>query len=559
MGARLSTSQRFKYQQLKALILQHGHPFDKKSLKSLARWLDNKKEHIPDVFNLRDWDEIGFYIWSDQEKGVSGAASALIAWRLVLMALQGQVMKKNSSSPASSPHRYSRDCYKSSKKQNGGEKRSQAHSPFAPQNGSASEGGRWRHSSAQETKAREHYVIDKPCPRHSPDTPSSLSHTSSMTLLSDGHEDIDREGVKGSSCNNIQKNGGTLDRQKACFSRLTSHADVWKECKAQALQAGDTDFLKAFPIYFEDGPVPDWTPISYPILKDIKIAIVDYGLGAPFTIGLFESLFQAYTLIPYDIRMISKGLLTTVQNSVFENEWKVLITKYVNDKLTHKKAPPDYFKQMMYGDGPFSARENQITIQKQYLDASRDLALQALKKVADAYASAPSFTLIRQGQDEPFVDFITRLKEAIAKQVDQKDSQEILFQKLIIENANQECQHALKYLKNPTLLEMIEASTAHSGEKVRDVKKHFLAAFAHMGVPHTIKTDNGPSYVAKDTARFFSDWGITHITANPLVLQVQPPDYNEIYDFKNKKGRDEEIQKKEREKYERLRAVYAKY
>ncbi|KAJ7428143.1 endogenous retrovirus group K member 18 Pol protein-like protein [Pitangus sulphuratus] len=58
-------------------------------------------------------------------------------------------------------------------------------------------------------------------------------------------------------------------------------------------------------------------------------------------------------------------------------------------------------------------------------------------------------------------------------------------------------------------------ATAHSGEKSRDVRKHFLAAFARMGVPKQIKTDNGPSYVAKDTQVFFSSWGITHLTGIP--------------------------------------------
>ncbi|KAJ7428351.1 hypothetical protein BTVI_00871 [Pitangus sulphuratus] len=224
------------------------------------------------------------------------------------------------------------------------------------------------------------------------------------------------------------------------------------------MEAGDVEFLKAFPVFY-DNPErgPEWFPISYPILKDIKKSVVDYGLGAPFTLGLFDSLFQAYTLIPYDIRVITKGLLTTVQNSVFENEWKNLITKHVNEKLPKRKAPIDHLINVMYGEGPFANRRQQIGIRKEYLDISRDLALQAIKKVADAYASAPSFTMIRQGQDEPFIDFISRLKEAILKQVLQKESQEILFQKLAVENANQECQHALKYFKNPTIMDMIEA------------------------------------------------------------------------------------------------------
>lgn len=42
-----------------------------------------------------------------------------------------------------------------------------------------------------------------------------------------------------------------------------------------------------------------------------------------------------------------------------------------------------------------------------------------------------------------------------------------------------------------TCSHMIHAS-AHSGEKLKDVKAHCLQAFAYMGVPKQIKTNNGP-------------------------------------------------------------------
>ncbi|NXM32219.1 POK6 protein, partial [Oxyruncus cristatus] len=49
----------------------------------------------------------------------------------------------------------------------------------------------------------------------------------------------------------------------------------------------------------------------------------------------------------------------------------------------------------------------------------------------------------------------------------------------------------------------------------RDVKRHLTTAFAHMGVPRTIKTDNGPSYVSKETQTFLQHWGIDHTTGIP--------------------------------------------
>ncbi|NXC51039.1 POK10 protein, partial [Penelope pileata] len=48
-----------------------------------------------------------------------------------------------------------------------------------------------------------------------------------------------------------------------------------------------------------------------------------------------------------------------------------------------------------------------------------------------------------------------------------------------------------------------------------DVCKHFLLAFATLGVPRQIKTDNGPAYTSQQVLIFFQDWEICHITGIP--------------------------------------------
>ncbi|NXK43690.1 POK11 protein, partial [Piprites chloris] len=61
----------------------------------------------------------------------------------------------------------------------------------------------------------------------------------------------------------------------------------------------------------------------------------------------------------------------------------------------------------------------------------------------------------------------------------------------------------------------VVVATAHTGEKSRDVVKHFQRAFATFGVPSQVKTDNGPSYVSKAVRAFFALWGVTHVTGIP--------------------------------------------
>lgn len=40
-------------------------------------------------------------------------------------------------------------------------------------------------------------------------------------------------------------------------------------------------------------------------------------------------------------------------------------------------------------------------------------------------------------------------------------------------------------------------ASSHSGEKVKDVRSHWLQAFAYTGAPKLIKMDNGPAYFSK--------------------------------------------------------------
>ncbi|KGL83244.1 hypothetical protein N309_00674, partial [Tinamus guttatus] len=58
-------------------------------------------------------------------------------------------------------------------------------------------------------------------------------------------------------------------------------------------------------------------------------------------------------------------------------------------------------------------------------------------------------------------------------------------------------------------------ATAHCGEGVKDVKRHLLSAFAMLGVPTQIKTDNGPAYSSRALAGFFQRWGVRHVMGIP--------------------------------------------
>uniref|UniRef100_A0A5F8GVR5 RNA-directed DNA polymerase n=1 Tax=Monodelphis domestica TaxID=13616 RepID=A0A5F8GVR5_MONDO len=58
-------------------------------------------------------------------------------------------------------------------------------------------------------------------------------------------------------------------------------------------------------------------------------------------------------------------------------------------------------------------------------------------------------------------------------------------------------------------------ATAQTGKKVSHVIAHLLEAFAHLGIPSQIKTDNGTAYTSKRFAEFCKLWNINHKTGIP--------------------------------------------
>ena len=64
-------------------------------------------------------------------------------------------------------------------------------------------------------------------------------------------------------------------------------------------------------------------------------------------------------------------------------------------------------------------------------------------------------------------------------------------------------------------------ASLQSGEKTKDIINHCLYTFSILGVPKTIKTDNGPGYTSLTFKQFCSTFGIYHVTGIPYNPQGQ--------------------------------------
>ncbi|RMC20332.1 hypothetical protein DUI87_01181 [Hirundo rustica rustica] len=53
-------------------------------------------------------------------------------------------------------------------------------------------------------------------------------------------------------------------------------------------------------------------------------------------------------------------------------------------------------------------------------------------------------------------------------------------------------------------------ASAHTGEKAHDVIAHWRQAFAVLGIPSAVKTNNGPAYASQQVRQFLQSWGVSH-------------------------------------------------
>ncbi|RMC05535.1 hypothetical protein DUI87_18731 [Hirundo rustica rustica] len=155
------------------------------------------------------------------------------------------------------------------------------------------------------------------------------------------------------------------------------------------------------------------------------------------------------------------------------------------------------------GPGPYSDPAAQARdCAREAFDGAWDAAHQAFLKVADVKTLQKAFTTIAQGPQEPYMQFVDRLKQALERQIDNADTREILLLKLAVENANTDCKKLLKSLPNqqPSLVKMVEAcnrigTIEHQYESLATV---FTAAKGLSGTSAVCYGCGKPGHLKKD-------------------------------------------------------------
>lgn len=130
-----------------------------------------------------------------------------------------------------------------------------------------------------------------------------------------------------------------------------------------------------------------------------------------------------------------------------------------------------------HGRAPVQAR----ALPRAVLDEIPGDAYRAFLNVPDAGCPRKSFTDVRQGTKEPYMQFVDCLKDTLDKQVSHPEAGEFLLLKLVVDNANADCQRVLRPLENSTLVQMIKACNRIG--PIEHKYKAMAAAFAMWCAP----------------------------------------------------------------------------
>ncbi|XP_049634032.1 endogenous retrovirus group K member 8 Gag polyprotein-like [Suncus etruscus] len=185
-------------------------------------------------------------------------------------------------------------------------------------------------------------------------------------------------------------------------------------------------------IYRENIEIRDLDQAS---LKEVRKAVLEYGVQAPYTLSCLESLSFGGNLFPIEWRITVRRCLKPEQIILWEAEFLNYCKELARD---HELE----FLQIS-GSKPYDTIQAQRPIPYHLLNLTSQAALRAWKAIPSGGPNLP-LVKIQQADDEPYHAFISRLLEAIDRTTGITDTSNPFVKQLAFENANPACRQILK-------------------------------------------------------------------------------------------------------------------
>ncbi|RMC21245.1 hypothetical protein DUI87_02104 [Hirundo rustica rustica] len=166
--------------------------------------------------------------------------------------------------------------------------------------------------------------------------------------------------------------------------------------------------------------------------------MAEYGLGSPYFNNLLRATFTIRLMAPHDVKFLANLLLTPTQYAIFMAQWKKRLENLTTYAGHANQALAALTIDHLVGEGVHTDPNGQAVLPREALEGITEAAHSSFLKVFDAKTIQQSFINIKQAPQEPYMQFVERLKQTLERSIDNDQEREVVLLKLAIENANED-------------------------------------------------------------------------------------------------------------------------
>ncbi|XP_054372133.1 uncharacterized protein LOC129046810 [Molothrus ater] len=223
----------------------------------------------------------------------------------------------------------------------------------------------------------------------------------------------------------------------------------------------------AAPVVFHpagDGTtLAQWVPFSHSSMKELCKAQKEFGRDSEYFRGLLQAVLAESVITPADLRRVFRCLLNSTEQVLWEAAWRKEALKVLPSLWDSPNSRTSVDGEVisidhMLGTGNWSDGAAQVrAIPVEVLQQTARAAEKAFLGLRAAAPQVP-YAKVLQGAEEPFLEFVERLRKSINYQVEGEHLQAELLKEMAFLNANSACKDAINSLPlepAPTLRDML--------------------------------------------------------------------------------------------------------
>ncbi|XP_060045207.1 endogenous retrovirus group K member 10 Gag polyprotein-like [Erinaceus europaeus] len=193
----------------------------------------------------------------------------------------------------------------------------------------------------------------------------------------------------------------------------------------------------------EEEPVRNSARLGFKTLKELKAAVTQYGPVAPFTLSILDTLGDLW-LTPNDWFHLARATLSGGDFVLWKSEFSKNCKETARRNLEACGEGAAWTLDMLKGAKPYDTNEAQKNYAPGLFAQIQNAGLKAWRKLPQKGAPTTSLANIRQGPDEPYSDFISRLTSAAERLLGEAETDTDFITHLAFENANPACKAAIR-------------------------------------------------------------------------------------------------------------------